>query len=113
MSEFNAPIQDMKQIYISFIRSILEQSCTVWNTSLTDKNIQDIERIQKSAVKIILKQNKISYQKSLSILELDTLQERRNFLCLNFARKCIKNGTMNDLFTQNKKNKEGVNRNVK
>ena len=59
MAEFNAPMEDLKHIYVTFIRSILEHSCIVWNSSLSEKNAQDLERIQKSAVKIILKRNKI------------------------------------------------------
>ena len=37
-----------------YIRSILEQSCTVWNSGLTEENVKDIERVQKSALKLIL-----------------------------------------------------------
>ena len=36
--EFNAPVEDMVTIYTSYIRSILEQSCTVWHSSLTQEN---------------------------------------------------------------------------
>ena len=38
LSEFGAPREDMKTIYIAYIRSILAQSCVVWHTSLTEKN---------------------------------------------------------------------------
>ena len=55
ISEFSAPREDMIQIYFSYIRSILEQSSTVWHSSLTVEDSQDIERVQKSAVRIILK----------------------------------------------------------
>ena len=70
LSEFGASIEDMKMIYISYVRSVLEQSCVVWNYSLTNQNVTDIERIQKSAFKIIFKNNQ-SYAKSLDILNLD------------------------------------------
>ena len=33
-----------------YIRSILEQSCVVWNNSLTTENSKDLERIQKATV---------------------------------------------------------------
>jgi hypothetical protein len=31
MVEFSAPVEDMVTIYTSYVRSILEQSCTVWH----------------------------------------------------------------------------------
>ena len=37
------------------IRSKIEQSAVVWHSSLTKKNKRDLERVQKSALKIILK----------------------------------------------------------
>ena len=46
LSEFGAPTGDLKTIYISYIRSVLEQSAVV-HTSLTAENISDLERVQK------------------------------------------------------------------
>ena len=54
ISKFNPKVSDMIQIYISYIRSILEQSCVVWNSSLTKELSDDLERIQKASVRIIL-----------------------------------------------------------
>ena len=56
ISEFNPPVEDMLTIYMSYIRSIVEQSCTVWHSRLTQENIEDLERIQKSALRIIMKE---------------------------------------------------------
>ena len=51
--------------YVLFIRSLLEQSATVWHSSLWQENIQDLERIQKSTCRIMLqdeyKRYKISF----------------------------------------------------
>ena len=81
LSSFKAPIKDMKQIYISYIRSFLEQSCTVWHSSLTIDNEQDLERVQKVAFKIILKDSYKNYENAQLVLDLQTLKERRMFLC--------------------------------
>ena len=35
-SNFTKDIEELKNIYILIIRSILEQSCTVWHSSLTE-----------------------------------------------------------------------------
>ena len=101
LSSFGAPKGDLKTVYLSFIRSLCEQSSCVWNSSLTVENEDDSERIQKIAFKIILKDNYINYQNALNILELDTLKERRDQLCLQFAKKCLSNEKMKNLFPPN------------
>ena len=98
ISHFGANWEDLKNIYILFIRSLLEQSCTVWHSGLTKENSEDLERIQKCAVKIILKENYETYENGLKLLDLDKLDERREYLCLQFAKKSIKHGKMKDLF---------------
>ena len=52
---FNASLEDLKIIYTTFIRSLLEQSCVVWQSGLTEYQKEDLERIQKTALKIIFK----------------------------------------------------------
>ena len=54
VASFGASDSDMKDIYILFVRSLLEQSATVWHSSLSQQNISDLERVQKTALKIIL-----------------------------------------------------------
>ena len=94
LCEFGAPIQDLKTIYITYIRSILEQSAIVWHSSLTEENIQDLSRVQKSACKLILKNNYHDYNTALTILDLETLSERRQKLCENFENKWVTNGSI-------------------
>ena len=38
---FGTHVGDLKIIYILFVRSILEQSCVVWHSSLTEQNSSD------------------------------------------------------------------------
>ena len=106
LAEFNIPVEDLKNIYILFIRSILEQSATVWHSSLTQENSNDPERIQKSATKIILKQGDMPYKKRLAKLGLETLSNRREYLCLSFAQKCVKNKRTEHMFPKNTKQHE-------
>ena len=93
VASFSPPLEDLKKIYFLFIRSLLEQSATVWHSSLTEENSNDLERVQKSAVRIMLGNSYSGYKKSLNILQIDSLRDRREQLCLNFAQKCIKNPT--------------------
>ena len=101
VASFNPPVEDLKLIYTSFIRSLLEQSCVVWHTSLTTENAMDLERVQKTSMKIILGENYRGYKNSLNKLGLNSLSERREALCLNFSKKCTKHEKMNALFPLN------------
>ena len=51
VSTFKPPMQDLRLIYIQYVRSILEQSCVIWHSSLTMEQREDIERIKKIHVK--------------------------------------------------------------
>ena len=54
------------------------------------ENITDIERVQKNALRIILQEDYESYAEALETLELESLYDRRQELCLTFAKKCAK-----------------------
>ena len=99
--DFGVPLDDLVQIYILYVRSILEQSCQVWHSSLTLENFQDLERVQKNGLTIILQENYISYSNALDTTGLGTLFERRSKLCLKFAKSCLKNSEMKKMFPLN------------
>ena len=61
VAEFGTPQEDLKTIFILFVRSLLEQSATVWHSSLSQENIDDLERVQKSACKVILQEKYRGY----------------------------------------------------
>ena len=103
VASFSTPTNDLKEIYILFVRSILEQSATVWHSSLTQENIDDLERVQKSALKIILQDKYRTYKQGLAQLNLETLVDRRENLCLNFALKCVKHEKLRHMFPINDK----------
>ena len=96
--------RDLVYLYKTFIRSVLEFSAVIWHSSLSKNNINDIERVQKSAVKIILKDKYQDYNSALKELNLQTLSRRRELLCLRFAKKSLKLQNFKDLFPLNKKN---------
>ena len=54
----------------------------------------------KVALKIILGQGYSSYEHSLKITGLENLTARRTKLCLNFAKKCVRNNSTNWMFPQ-------------
>ena len=103
VASFGAKVEDLKTIYILFVRSQLERSAVVWSSSLTGQNKADLERAQRSALKIILGPKYESYRKALFTLNLETLEERREYLCLKFAQKCTENEKTQQMFPLNRK----------
>ena len=101
VSEFTNK-DDRLHIYKMFVRSALEKSCVVWHSSITKKNSMDLERVQKTAVKIITN-GQYSYKEGLEQLELPTLKQRREFLTTRFAKKCISYERAKDMFEKHKK----------
>ena len=93
----------IKKFSGSQVRGKLEQSAVVWHSSLTQRNESDIERVQRSALKIILKESYNSYQDALKTLNLQTLKERKEYLCLKFAKNCLKIEKFRRFFPVNKK----------
>ena len=90
VQSFGAKHSEMVHLWTVFCRSVLEQSCAVWHSSLTQENIDDLERTQKSFCKIVLKEHYKSYESALLILDMDSLQERRQKLQLKLAKSGIK-----------------------
>ena len=101
IAHFGAPQKDMITIYISYVRSILEQSCVIWHSNLSIEDSETLERVQKSAVKIILNNEYTTYEKALEELMLAKLSDRREKLCLKFAKNCTINPFTYDLFPKN------------
>ena len=71
--QFIMPIIEMLDIYILYVRSVLEQSAVVWNTSITQEECIEIERIQKVSLRIIMKENYSIYENSLCLTVLPSL----------------------------------------
>ena len=104
VQSFGASKEEMVHLWIIFCRSVLEQSCVVWHSSLTQENIDNLERTQKTFTKLVLKENYTTYEESLMKLNLDSLSQRRQILCLKFAKAGIKHDKLSDLLPM--KNKE-------
>ena len=101
---FGATTEEMVHLWVVFCRSVAEQSCVVWHSSLSQENIDDIERTQKTFSKMILKEKYVNYENALIILNLDSLKSRREVLCEKFAKHGIKYNKLADLFPENNKN---------
>ena len=71
--------------YKKEIRSVLEYAVPVWHSSITRKEVSEIEGIQKLAFRIILKQSYTSYSRACNFFGTETLEQRRQNICLKEA----------------------------
>ena len=110
---FTSSKHDLKKIYLTYVRSILEQSAVVWHSSLSAKNTRDLERVQKVAVRVILGKNHTTYKEGLKNLNLEDLSKRRKGLCLKFAKNCLKNEKVRSIFPKNITNHKMKKRNTR
>ena len=90
LKAFGASTNDLLDVYEKQCRSVLELAVPVWNAGLSVSNCKQIERVQKTAFAIILGENYKSYSSALLKLQMETLSDRRETLCLAFAKKSYK-----------------------
>ena len=57
-----------------------------------------MERVQKAALKVILKNDYNDYEKALKLTGLQSLDDRREMLALRFVKKSLKNANFSKLF---------------
>ena len=81
----------------------LEPALQLWHPNLTAYDRNRIERVQKSALSIILGQDYKSYNKALKHFKLDSLFIRREQLCKNFAFKNQRSAKFSKWFKLNTK----------
>ena len=77
-------------VYEKEVRSVLEYAVPVWHSGLTHHQSNQIERVQKQALRIILDQNYINYEVACTIFSIEPLYLRRIQLCINFAKTDLK-----------------------
>ena len=86
---FGSNKEEMVHLWKVYCRSVLEQTCVLWDSGLTRENIEDIERTQKAFAKLILEEDYRSYKHALDILNIGSLESRRKQLTLKFAKNGI------------------------
>ena len=59
-----------------YIQIILWQSCVIWRSTLTREDYDSLERLQKNALRNILKERYIKYENSFNIVQLEPKEER-------------------------------------
>ena len=77
-------------VYCKEVRTILEHAVPVWHSGLTRKQTVQIEKVQKTAFKIILDTSYTNYETACTLLCVEPLEFRRIQLCINFAKRDLK-----------------------
>ena len=80
-------LHNLFDVYIKEVRSILEYAVPVWHSSITRKQASAIESVQKMAFRIILGKDYTTYSDACNFFKTETLQQRRQMICLRFAKK--------------------------
>ena len=91
LKKLGANQRELVDMYSKQCRSILEFGAPAWHGALTKNERYDIERVQKVALHVILGNKYDNYENALKLANLETLEKRRNKLCLNFAKRAEKN----------------------
>ena len=73
---------DLVTVYLSVVRPVLEYACPVWHTNLQQYLSDNIESIQKRALKCIFRGS--SYNEILCNVGLQTLKDRRDCICKKY-----------------------------
>ena len=81
------------------IRPLAEHGAVIWSSGLTKSQINDLEKIQKVAFKIILEDSYLSYEVACTLLNVSALNFRRTQLCTTFALKLFSSPRCTEYFT--------------
>ena len=79
---------DMKKYYVTVIRPTMEFACQVWHSSLTVKQRDLLESVQKRSLRII--HPDLSYNEALQASNLSSLYDRREMLCKRLFEDIMK-----------------------
>ncbi|XP_066289716.1 uncharacterized protein [Branchiostoma lanceolatum] len=116
LKRFMLSRNDLITIYTCYIRPILEYAAPAWTSGLTKLQTEKLEQIQKRACRIILGNDYTGYSLALQHLGLTTLAQRREDLCLNFARSLMESSfrdwlpsTIGDISGRHTRNKQKLN----
>ena len=101
------------EVYKMQIRSLLEFGAVVWHSMLSDQNTREIERVQKSAIAVILGPSYVCYENALALVDLERLDMRRVKLSLSFAKKTAKHPLHSSWFKKQHENAHMNTRTIK
>ena len=84
------PPADLMKVYDSLIHSILEYSCKVWSYAISRYLLEELKKMQKCAMHIILPGH--SYDEALQLANCTRHSDRRNKIFIKTLHKIVKSG---------------------
>ena len=90
LKKLGATTNELKDVFIKKIRSVLELAVPAWHSSITSSERADIERVQKTAAHVILWMDYRTYASALELLDYEILEAWRAKLCTKFVTKSAK-----------------------
>ena len=79
---------ELANVYVMYIRPVLEYAAPIWSSAITTQQSADLERVQKRACRIILS-GYTSYTSALETLGIPSLEARRQTLLSNFGLRLL------------------------
>ena len=105
LAEMGVSTDKLILIYKSKIRVHLEMNVPLWTFSISLQLSKKIEKVQRTAVLIILREKSTSnYLQNLKFLNLDTLEIRREILSKRCAKKTVRHPVHKKMFIQKQRN---------
>ena len=94
------PGKDLKKLYCSLIRLVLEYSSVTYHSMLSKGQENELEKIQKKCLRCMYGYDK-SYSELLKESELEPLKTRRERAFVKFAKKSSENPIYEHWFKRN------------
>ena len=91
----NADTNTLITVYTTIIRPVLEYACQVWHFNIQEYLSEDIEKIQRRALRISLPL--MSYREAQNFTGIPLLKARRETLCEQFFKKNENNDKLSEL----------------
>ena len=101
LSEMGAGVETLVDTYYKQVRTVLEYCVPVWHSRLTLCQSDQIERVQNVSMMIILGEKYKTSNNAREKLKIETLQKRRNDICLKFGQKALKHPNHSNWFQPN------------
>ena len=92
LKRLGASRETLLDVWVKFIRCLLELAAPVWCNSITEAEMQSLESVQAVALAIILDKEYTSYRRALVSCNMPSLQRRYQDLFIKFCKKTQDNG---------------------
>ena len=91
--------EDLVRVYTAIIRPVADYMMEVYHSMITDRQDEEIERLQTHALRCIFGA-RISGRKLRQLADLTTLRDRRIEHCDRFAKKCARSDRFEHWFPE-------------